>query len=109
MPRLTLCTNCGAHVKVGTTLCPCCGAAAWQCPPTRTSAALLLGLALAGCDALAPQSKYGIGETDVAMDMDGDGYSENEDCDDADENIHPDATETPGDGVDSNCNNDDDT
>ena len=42
--------------------------------------------------------------------MDGDGWTPiNGDCDDTDPEIHPEAKETPGDGIDSNCNDDDDT
>lgn len=49
---------------------------------------------------------YGVPETD----NDKDGYFfPSSDCNDDDANIHPDAPETPGDGIDSNCNNSDDT
>jgi hypothetical protein len=58
------------------------------------------------------------------MDLDGDGYGSDEaqvedcdqppgsvteggDCDDDDAQIHPDATEVPGDGVDSDCDGED--
>ena len=50
-------------------------------------------------------------------DADGDGYGSatpnsgvtaGTDCNDADATIHPAATETAGDGIDSNCNSDDD-
>ena len=69
---------------------------------------MLLGLALTGCpeDLDDVQALYGAAQTDA----DDDGYfAENDDCDDTDPDIHPDAEETPGDGVDSNCNDDDDT
>ena len=47
--------------------------------------------------------------SDIFIDEDGDGYMQDEDCDDQDANIHPEADETPEDGIDSNCNNEDDT
>ena len=41
------------------------------------------------------------------VDGDGDGYYLPSDCDDSDPNVHPGAVETAGDGIDSNCNGDD--
>ena len=52
---------------------------------------------------------YGVPDTG-SWDNDGDGYTPEEgDCNDNNAEIHPDAEETPGDGVDSNCNGEDDT
>ena len=48
-------------------------------------------------------------DTASVVDADNDGWDEESDCDDDDASIHPEAEETPGDGVDSNCDGDDDT
>ena len=49
---------------------------------------------------------YGVPMTD----NDGDGYfAEIDDCNDEDPEINPGETEVPGDGIDSNCNGEDDT
>lgn len=42
------------------------------------------------------------------IDADGDHYTTGCDCNDSDPTVHPKAPETPGDGVDSNCNGQDD-
>jgi hypothetical protein len=56
------------------------------------------------------QAEYGVPDTGMYEDNDGDGYSEAEgDCDDTNADIYPGAPETPGDGVDSNCDGNDDT
>lgn len=69
------------------------------------AAALLLGLT--ACEGTEPTAValYGVPPME---DADGDGYEDGLDCDDNDPDVHPDAVETPGDGVDSNCDGEDD-
>jgi hypothetical protein len=106
------CARCGAHVFSDATSCPSCGAAP---NPTRlTAAAALMGLALVACgDKDGGDSSvvalYGVPDTGY-VDTDGDGFSPTDgDCADDDAAINPGATETAGDGVDSNCDGFDDT
>ena len=57
----------------------------------------------------AMEMDYGVPDTGM-MDADGDGYTEADgDCNDSDPEIHPNATETPNDSVDSNCDGEDNT
>ncbi len=46
------------------------------------------------------------GQTTDGCDADGDGYDEEEDCDDGDASINPGATPVVGDNVDNDCSND---
>lgn len=109
MPRLLVpCPTCAELVVEGSCTCPHCGAKGVCKAHAASRAAVLLGLGLAltGCEL---RENVSADYSAAITDADDDGYGEGEDCDDSDADIHPDATETPDDGVDSNCNNDDDT
>jgi hypothetical protein len=75
----------------------------------------MMGLML-GASACFPVAKYGMPDSMSMTDEDGDGYyveggmnGEEADCDDSNPDINPGAVETPGDGVDSNCDGEDDS
>jgi hypothetical protein len=102
------CSLCGSH-HFSTERCPHCSSGTRQ----RKNIGLLLGLGLAACgddglkDTASMEPEYGAAW--IGVDMDGDGFFEDEDCDDENADINPEAEEIPDDGIDSNCNEDDNT
>ena len=111
MPTLVPCASCAELLFDNVCVCAHCGAK--RCRNHQLStAAFLLGLAVAapGCMFEPTQSDYTGASTEDMADDDDDGWTVGGgDCDDVDPDVNPDATETPGDGVDSNCNDEDDT
>lgn len=111
MPSLLSCPRCGRHTRSEGAHCDHCAAPLTPGPGAAAGAtALLLALGLGGCDdGFTAQPPYGLPDTATAPDQDGDGYTTADDCDDDDATVNPGATETPRDGVDSNCDGGDDT
>ena len=98
------CCRCQTPALVGTA-CPHCGSSCSSYLP-----AVLAAMALAACDGSKNFTPpYGVPPESSVVDNDGDGYNASDDCDDSNKDIHPDATETKGDGIDSNCDGQDDT
>lgn len=107
---LSVCEHC-YQVLPEDRACPHCRSAArpngtgFALPSSIAKATALLGLALTSC--VQAQPLYGTAVED--RDDDGDGISLfMGDCDDDDDTIYPGAEETPGDGIDSNCDGKDD-
>ncbi|MBK7760192.1 MAG: putative metal-binding motif-containing protein [Deltaproteobacteria bacterium] len=102
MPTLHSCAACGQLNVESNTRCAFCGGAVRRGGLGPT--ALFMGLALSA--SACAQDLYGIAYTDE----DGDGYAaEADDCDDTDASVNPGAIDTVDDGVDSNCDGDDNT
>lgn len=98
------CVACGELTRNGCS-CDHCGTTLKTCGTAQSALLAVLGLVLTGCPPAPVQADYGVALTDA----DNDGYySEEDDCDDGDASIHPGATETAGDGVDSDCDGEDD-
>ena len=108
---LVPCPHCHSPTHAGQACLHCSGSSNGK-TPLLLGATALLGLTLAACTSSTPDSAvvalYGVPDSGY-MDNDGDGHAARTDCDDDNADIYPGAPETAGDGVDSNCNDEDDT
>lgn len=114
-----VCTDCSSFVPPAARACPACGRSV---TPTARVVGGVLTLAGGSLFAMTLSACYGMTEpprdyddagprsdahsltcSDPATDLDGDGHCGSFDCDEADPDIHSGAEDTPGDGVDSNC------
>ena len=111
MSIASLCERCGTPRASASTCCPTCCARKRGAPVSSVAALGLVVLVGCGDKEELFEPAYGMpADTAWFEDNDGDGFSEDEgDCNDEDQTIHPEAEETPGDGVDSNCDGNDDT
>ena len=105
---LTPCPRCGSYARAGRP-CPFCGAESGVARSLRLPAAALL--MLNGCFLKSEeQALYGAPITvdDSAEDGDGDGFSPARgDCNDDDASVFPGADDPVGDGLDTDCDNED--
>ena len=104
MPTLKSCPSCAQLIHEDARGCPFCRA---KRPTLGAKAAVaLMGLTLM-TSACRVDALYG---APASVDEDGDGYGERDgDCDDSDAAINPGAIDTVDDGIDSNCDGDDNT
>lgn len=105
------CPRCATPLLPNTMGCTSCGAPIDEGAEVRPLTMMIMGLSLAGCPVYDIQPEYGIAISDTGFtDNDGDGFSPRDgDCNDNSPTIHPEAEEIPEDGVDANCNGEDDT
>ncbi|MED5374007.1 MAG: MopE-related protein [Myxococcota bacterium] len=104
-----ICNHCGSPAPAGND-CPHCSARLASSPkPVLLGAAALLGLSLTACTGIGePAALYGAPDSGW-IDSDGDGTRDRQDCAPEDAEVYPGAPETADDGVDSNCDGEDNT
>jgi hypothetical protein len=121
--KLDTCRSCPGLIPRRASSCPHCGA---SCEPRASQGGLSGGglagrvarVATGGAVAITLMACYGAPNRaamypDMPRDDDGDGFMSKarggNDCDDANPEIHPGATDTAGDGIDQDCDGADGT
>ncbi len=102
------CSTCGTPTHSERACAHCSAAPMGSSTPLLVGALALVGLGLSACTDRNTTAIYGAPDTGF-IDADNDGTRASLDCDDTNADIYPGAPETPGDGVDSNCDGEDDT
>ena len=118
------CSSCSSFVPPKLSVCPACRAEVVHSTGARVVAGVLtlaggsvFAMTLTACYGAINEPYYPDSGTTgdapssctAATDTDADGYCGAEDCNDTNANIHVGATETIGDGVDSDCGGGDGT
>lgn len=97
--ELVPCDVCGRHVRPGAASCPFCRARGGRARALHVVGGALTTLVLAAC--------YGSPLVERPdFDGDNDGIPSTWDCDDQDPDVHPEADEVCGDGIDNDCDDD---
>ncbi|MCB9758571.1 MAG: putative metal-binding motif-containing protein [Alphaproteobacteria bacterium] len=98
------CNGCHRHVRNSELACPFCGArmGSFANKVLTGLGASTLAMVLAACYGPPPDKGWETG-VDSGVDADGDGFFLEDDCNDADATINPDATEVCDDAIDNDC------
>jgi hypothetical protein len=99
--ELRTCSGCGGLAPAARTSCVHCDR------PLRGLARAVAAIVGGGALMMTLAACYGVPpKCDPADDKDGDGFcpkGRRVDCDDSQKDVHPGATDTPGDGIDQDC------
>ncbi len=102
------CTDCGRHHRTLDTACPFCGKNRSLGKLGTALTVAFFPVVLGACYG-QPYSDSLYEDLDTSLtpqDIDGDGHLSDEDCDEGDPDVNPDAEELCDDGIDNNCDGD---
>ena len=114
MSKLSSCHHCGGFVPAGAEACPHCdNSLSVKGMSLNRFARFFMATTAGSAFCLTLMACYGAPPCEDGTDPDNDGYDAEgactiEDCNDDDDTVFPGADEIAGDGVDSNCDGEDD-